>query len=93
MVSRKDLNTPPLAATEPVDQPVVETVVETVVEPVARPRLSAGEQSDLQLQGVTRHALSGAELFATDYPDLVDLDALSDQARANITAARKRQTR
>ncbi len=85
MVSRKDINTPPLAADPPV-------VVEPVEPPaVDRPWLSAGEQSDLQLNGVTRHALSGTELFATDYPDLVDVDALSDQAWANIAAARKRQ--
>lgn len=59
-------------------------------DPEPRFQLSAGEQSDLQLNGVTRSARTGLTIFADDYPDFVDVSALSAQARANIAAARKK---
>lgn len=69
--------------------PIVQPVNELAVDEQPLPMLSAGEQSDLQLNGVTRAPLTGALLVADDYPHLVDLDALSEQARTNIAAAKK----
>lgn len=53
--------------------------------------LSAGEAADLQLNGVTRQALSGKALIAEDFPEYVNLSALSEQALKNIAAEKKRR--
>lgn len=47
-------------------------------------RLSAGEQADLQSNGITTSSLTGELLVATDFPEQVDLGALLDRALANI---------
>lgn len=73
------------------DPPIDPPVDEQLVDEQPLPMLSAGEQSDLQLNGVSRSPLTGALLVADDYPHLVDLDALSEQARTNIAAATKQR--
>jgi hypothetical protein len=56
--------------------------------PEPRFALSAGEQADLQTHGVTRSVRTGRQLLAEDFPDHVDQSALSEQALANIAAAK-----
>jgi hypothetical protein len=67
----------------------VRTGIVRPANPEPRFELSAGEQSDLQLNGVTRSVRTGRTIFADDYPDHIDESALSEQARANMAAARK----
>lgn len=58
--------------------------------PEPRFELTAGEQAELQTTGVTRSLRTGLEITADEHPDFVDLDALSDTARANMQAAKER---
>ncbi len=57
--------------------------------PEPRFELSAGEQHDLQVHGVTRSVRNGGTLVASDFPDEVDQAALSDEAKAADARERK----
>jgi hypothetical protein len=61
--------------------------------PEPRFELSAGEQHDLQVHGVTRSARTGKAITAEDFPDQVDLDALSDTARDAIARENERRSK
>jgi hypothetical protein len=61
--------------------------------PEPRFELSAGEQSDLQVHGVTRSARTGQAITAEDYRDEVDLEALSEAAKASIAAENARRAK
>lgn len=65
------------------------TVYGRAANPEPRFELSAGEQADLQLNGVTRSVRTGQTIVATDYPNLVDQAALTDKAKAAIATEAK----
>jgi hypothetical protein len=50
--------------------------------PEPRFELSAGEQAELQTQGFTRSVRDSSVIVASDFPKLVNMDEMTDEAKA-----------
>jgi hypothetical protein len=59
--------------------------------PEPRFELSEGERAELELQGFTRSVRDSSTIVASDFPNLVDPDKLSDSAKANDKRERERR--